>query len=1791
MIRNLAKLVLLLLLAPLARAQVTLNGATVVAGGNPSPAVSSVNGNPGALVLEQGGSTTVCTFASGTTTCNFTNSGSSGFPITLGGTSITANSTTTAVTGLSVNGVSLTAAGSAALYLNQQGGYTAPAGGGSGVVDAGLQYALTGYPNSGSNAVVGPAPNLWELSPSMTSAQITTLFASLTPGLDVVVIPPSVGQISFSNPNYVTVWDTRGGAVNVQVGGAGVACDANNQSTVTVTSGSNQVTVGSDPSAVAGHSMSIGYRSGYGYGATQATWFPTINSVTGGMATMSSNAPFTTTNRVVFGTDNTANLQQIVNDVGAAYPIWIPNGCLMLTGPIQWNNAQSFIGNQMAHNGFVSKPAYDILQQPDSSSGGNVSGDGVRIENMGFTLDSPIDPTVGPITDYAADGTSSVRAPLYRPAHMAPEAQDANSPLAPAWMTNATNGVATIAQNSAVICTPNAYTPPAVGRVIVFPYQTAVFTSTVSSTAGSCPAGFTARTMAAAFPNTSGYTVAQAEWFAGTAVQSTMTTIPANPTLPFTITTTLPMTPVPGFESNGASHGHIRFGNSECDYMGNGSYGNQIVLRRCNTIAGYSGTTTIVPVNPCAARNQFYAATDTPWPVTPTINSGDSTPSGATYFPGLCVGAAAISFPQANGNTWAGTGLGKAFLEHLDFNGDAETPQDAYSTAAIYMAGNTASYGTDFGGLNVNYYQYGIVQGPASYGMHGVAAVGPTGDANTYHDISIHAGYPLTFDDLQNSSLDRIDTYGQEFSPYDGTSVGPGTCVHFGYTLDEQTGVGGITSTSVNTLSNWECEPETGSNAEVPVYAQLDQYYSTYTSDNFEGSFTIVGGTGNTFLSDPMHTPLIDYGASNHFISIANLNQPYITNTWPNGFMEWGISADCSASSGQYSIGPALPCAPGTTQPVSGRSIEASVEGARFENPQGGIISPGEWNTNVTLDANPMAVSNVIDTTELFVGRYAGCNLGGANLCQVTEFDGFNGFIVIAPNGRLSDTSYDISADFKSAAASGQFTLTIAVKDPGTGTCTGGSAVLGNYTVTTATAWTTWQSPIPVNFSGYVGCAVSITMNGATTTDQYRVGKFDFVPVPNQVLLPLAAPTVGNPCSGPNAIIGVNSAGPVSCYNGTIVQSSGSGGGSFPVPTPYSGSVTYAAGAIAYDGSGNNYSSLSAGNVGNALTNTTYWHFLGGVSSTITGGNCVTAGQFVTGISTVGVPTCATPGNSLAAGYQALYLPFQQNTTTATTLTDYSTNAYNGTFGTGGNAPTWLSSGAGIACTANQYIVIPPGVLNGAETIQMWFALSNPQYNDVANVGPEIMLSDSANNNIATEGAYNGQVFMAAGAQQPNVRGTDRYVNNSGLAITYNGTTFLQYIDGRPVSGYLPAVSGAGSITFNGSGNGNICNLAANAGYGASMTFYGMAVYPTVLTPAQIANNDATFKALIKSATGTSFPTFQPPSVWVVNGDSRIIDYQEYGLINSTPYLTLHSIGLDNYNDLGVGAQTQATAYSSLSTREYPLFDGNTTGVRIAWNESGTNDIAGGASAATLITSLQNYCSALHTRYPGIKVVVNTPPPRSDVASSIETVRETLVSTLVSDWLGGTLGCDGLADEGEDMLAVNSTSPNPFTTSSAYNSTYYRDGIHYQPVLAKELASQDVCSVEDVVGKMYQPCWIHKIIPYTAVAEYGANATKLATFLQLGPNWQVCGVKENITTAFVGTSITGLTLSVGDSTGTTSQYMNSLSLLATGTALNLAPNYNSATGVVQGTFTATGGNLSALTAGSINLDICVVDVP
>lgn len=1017
-------------------------------------------------------------------------------------------------------------------------------GGGGGSNLPGAAFQLGGYQTSGTT--IGPVNNVYSMTPTTSLVQANALFAALPAGTSTVIVPDGTAQIPWTN-TAVQVHSFRLGDDYLQMARYGIACDEQHFS-VTLTAGSNQFVRGAMSAADIGKTLVVAQQTGFGYQAPQQVWIATVTAVTGNNITLSANAPFSYTGDARFGTLNTAAIQSALNNATFNHPLTIPSGCQMLTGTLQWNNAQSIIGQNMNTGGFVAAGPVDILQQPDAAGAGSATRAGTRLENIGFDMDSSIDPTLG-YTSYNPAGTPTVVPPLYRPLHL--HAQDANNPLAPGWAQGATNGVASITQNSAVICVPTALgRVPVIGQTIVFPYTTAVFTSIVTSNTGAgCASGFTGSTMVAAFPNTSGYTVAQAEWVSTSSAQATTTAIPTTPTYPFTITLTNPIQPTPGFESNVATHGHIKIGSTEFDYMGVNGYGtNVLTIRRGPaTTPGYSGTNTVVPLNPCPAKNMFGSASDQPWPVIPSINTNDSTPSGANWFPGECVGAAAISFPTANGNVHIETGLSNSFLENLQFQ--VTGSQLNNGTAALYEAGNTPPYGTLIDGFSVNYLEYGIAQGPASAGQHGVGPVGPTATGNTLRNLSIHAAYPLTFMDMQQSSVSRADTYSTEISPYDGTAVGVATCLLMGYSLDEQTGAL-ITNTSRNSLDDWNCEPEGGSGIEVPVYAELDQAGGHYKQDQFEGSFTIVGGGTQVFENDQWANPIINYGRNNSWKDLDGSSTQYITNKWDSNqqFINWGVDSNCSNFAGGQ--GPQVPCGAGFVQTASGHSIGAAVTGNAntghpYENETIGQITPGEWG----YSGNPsiMSVGFAVDQTEPYWGSYAGCNLGGAAQCRVTQWEGFNGNLFIGSHNRIVDGPYVLSMDVKSASASSQFNLQVAAFDNGSGQCSA-SGVIVNQNVTTGTTWANYSTPI--DFTGKAGCILSVQFSAGTTTDQLRVGYFNFVPVPQWQILAVATPTLGNACPVNGTMLGSDSSNLYMCSAGIVKGLPfGSGGLTNPMTT------------------------------------------------------------------------------------------------------------------------------------------------------------------------------------------------------------------------------------------------------------------------------------------------------------------------------------------------------------------------------------------------------------------------------------------------------------------------------------------------------------------------------------------------------------------------------------------------------------------------------------------------------------------
>jgi hypothetical protein len=986
---------------------------------------------------------------------------------------------------------------------------------GSGVVGNGARAEAVVYGTS--TQTVQPNPTLFELDNGMSLSDINAAMSAASSVGGSVIIPSGVGQQQFTNSSgFIVDMHQYMGWTSLMSKGA--VCDGRNSAlTISITSGSNTSSVGSLFSSLdEGKTFFFTSRSGYALGSTQNVWTPKLLSYAYPTATWTSNAPFSDNALIPYGTDNLTAVNAIMAATSAVFPFTLPTGCqLLVNGTVLWNNSQVIVGRHQASGGFLGKPGTDVISTV-SSSGNSVSGVGTGLKGFSIQNATEIDATLG-FNSFDANGTLTVVPPVYRPLY--DHSDSAPVPFAPGWVTGGAYGVSTISQNSAVLCTNNTYASPVVGQQIMFPYFASIFISTVSSTAGSCSSGFTARTMAGAFPNTSTYNVTQAEWITGSAFQSTTTTIPTTITYPITLALTLSTDPIAGWLSNFPQHGHIKLCGQEFDYLGINQY-SMTLQKGPTTSAGCTGTTPMAVMNMCAAKNLFGSSTDQPWPVIPSINAGDSTPSGANWFPGQCGGNFGIAFPTPNGNTYVGSGLSGGFLSDLFIYGSGQnSTQNANNAGAILIQGNNAFFSSHVNNITTSALQYSIVQGPASAGQHGVAAVGPTGIGNSFRDLWLFGAFGLSLVDMQSSTFENLNMNSTEINPFDGTPIGSATCVHIGYTLDEQTGYV-VTSTQYLNLRPQACEPENGSHKEVLAAVDIEGSHVGFDGTNFEGIPSVFGGDHLKIQDNSMAFPIRNYGYSNDFGTLIGNPMPYLTNVWNSSsaqLYDWGTATRCLIVSGG---GLPIPCV------NFGRSNTEPVR-----------ITPGMWDNNGAFDHQPMSTIGTVDITAPYWGSSATCNLGGSAACQVQEFYGLSGYMFIGQWNQLAPQPYVLDATFKSKNAPSSFSLQISVLDSGFGTCnTGGFTVISTTTVNTTTSF----SPAPasvIDLSNSKGCTFSVQMYQGSTTDTISVDKFNLVPASLFTRGPVTAPTYPGSCpvgTQASSYLGTFSGYSYFCDGGTV---------------------------------------------------------------------------------------------------------------------------------------------------------------------------------------------------------------------------------------------------------------------------------------------------------------------------------------------------------------------------------------------------------------------------------------------------------------------------------------------------------------------------------------------------------------------------------------------------------------------------------------------------------------------------------
>lgn len=1026
-------------------------------------------------------------------------------------------------------------------------------GGGSGTVSSGGSYNVAQYSNS-SSITVQPNTAFSVIPPSLTTTQLSTLIAAFSSPTSLV-IPNGYpeGQFTNTNTNGVLINDLRLGKSYVQASGFGLACDAR-QVTAQTTASSTTISITGASSADVGKTLIFtGTISGQ-----QASFVPTIVSVSGTTAVISVAAPFTSTNpsnHVTIGTDNTAVIQNAFEVVSSNEALMFPANCSVLTHAISWDHGQTVVGqsgNQLMS--FIGFPGEDVFLQKDISGGGFMGADGSAMQNFQVWVSGELDATQ-PIVKVDAGGAQTTFAGFYRPA--APLTAASNNPLSPGWAIGATNGVANTVQNSAVICVPTALGRlPVTGQKIVFPNLPGVFTSTVSSTAGSCSAGLSPVTMAAALPNTTGYTATQTEWVSTSNVQTIATAIPTTVTYPFTMTLNNSNAYQAGYESNFASHGRVKVGIYEFDYVGAAvvsPYSIRLVDGPATT-TGIATGATIVPENPCPTAYEF------PWPVIPDLNTNDSTPSGAQYFPAFCVGNAAFALPTRNAYTYsANSGFYNSTISNINVKNwpPFDYPGGQNNNAAWYFAGNNKPYSSNFNQLKMYGLAFGLVQGPASVGQHNIAQFGPTGDGNVYNNCSIHAGYPLIFDDFQNGTITGCDTYTSAYAAPNSTDhIGSATGLMMIGTTDETTG-GPITSTYNITVNGWSSEPENGSHNEIPVYAEIDCVACVFTGNNFEGVPTVIGGFGNLFQGGEINVPAVNYGTNTTIRDVDNTVVNAIgtqaVGILTNSIINWGKEFNMSAPFGNASAaGPKLWNSNFVRGSSDGQTQDYAYQGnytAPMVDPKGSMIYPDEFVQFNSGYAGPqMNIAVAYDPTSKPSGESIGCSLSGG--CFTANFDG-SSLILIGNQQRIPADLTMMEVSVKSVSSATSVGLQVQA-----GAQTGCSAAtLFNNSIPVTASWTTYEAL--VDFTGKDACNLQFLIQNPSSGVLF--GHFNFLQMPSRYILRTHTYTGGAACAVNGSLLGTDGSNVYWCEGNIVLAQPmvGGGGGGTTTPGGSSGAIQY----------------------------------------------------------------------------------------------------------------------------------------------------------------------------------------------------------------------------------------------------------------------------------------------------------------------------------------------------------------------------------------------------------------------------------------------------------------------------------------------------------------------------------------------------------------------------------------------------------------------------------------------------------
>lgn len=583
-----------------------------------------------------------------------------------------------------------------------------------------------------------------------------------------------------------------------------------------------------------------------------------------------------------------------------------------------------------------------------------------------------------------------------------------------------------------------------------------------------------------------------------------------------------------------------------------------------------------------------------------------------------------------------------------------------------------------------------------------------------------------------------------------------------------------------------------------------------------------------------------------------------------------------------------------------------------------------------------------------------------------------------------------------------------------------------------------------------------------------------------------------------------------------------------------------------------------------------------------------------------GVPNQALSGPNPAFINTNCMYRYYFNEGSGTTATDQcSTN--NGTF-TASHNPTWATDGTGINTNGSQSVTVPVTWAN----VKTFYVALRPDITATrASTGVlgAIVSGSGGQPALGFGGATNTELGVYVGSAFGPTASLCTIPLYGPVVIAFTfGTNASVFINGTPCPSYTnqATVNPASSVTML---LGDYAPLVGQVYGFRGEIYFSEAFSTTAHTQSQVFAESAAISQYISTNKGLivqpnlSALFYSVGIPWIADGDSiaesaGVIQWPGSYTANT---LALMPVPLSPFV-LGWSGVTLASLVSSASARVDTIANQYPNIPAVVSIHAGTNDLNGGASAATVYGNMQTYTAA--RRAASEKVVAVTTLSR---AAPVDTNRGALNSSMQSGFLNGTLVTDAVSFWGFD--------PN-MGQNGQFSSTWYTDAIHpsgpgngigatyYAPALLRAIGQGyiPVCNNVDIDNAV-SATWRLNFNgtgngPGSAVT---AGLTQAVPLWYIGPKFKLVSTEIRTLTAFTGT--TTLLATIGDSVGGNTLYdSNSYDL----TAATSNTNFHDATQNQSSTYagsnlvlslTATGSNLTSITAGKVRVTFCVASIP